>query len=164
MAWQGHPNTSATLLLGIGRAVDSDLSIMLFNDGIDQRKAKSGSFARIFGGKERFEQTVHDGLWNSTAFVFDDEVDGVLEYFAFDPYCAACRGCVTGVGQQIDQDLRQTLRITDGPVFGVAQVIEVYFEIAPVQRQQTNSILSHFGQTDGFVAVLMRAGMGKTHQ
>lgn len=48
-------------------------------------------------------------------------------------------------------------------MLGVAQVIEVHFEIAPVKGQQTNGILGHFGQTDGFVAVLVRACVGEAH-
>ncbi|MET3715313.1 hypothetical protein ABMD26_001561 [Pseudomonas sp. PvP001] len=55
MTRQCHPNPGTALALDIGRAVDGDLSIMLFNDGIDQSEPQSRPFARILGGEERFE-------------------------------------------------------------------------------------------------------------
>uniref|UniRef100_A0A1I8AVZ7 ROK family protein n=1 Tax=Steinernema glaseri TaxID=37863 RepID=A0A1I8AVZ7_9BILA len=91
MTRQGHTDPGATLALGIGRAVDG------------------------------FEQPVHDALRNAAAFVLDDQVDGVLAGFALDPYRRAGRRCIAGVGQQVDEYLRQALRIAVDPVLWVAQ-------------------------------------------
>ncbi|MNP03010.1 hypothetical protein D3C76_948770 [compost metagenome] len=137
---------------------------MLFNDGIDQCKAQTGTFTRVLGGEEGFEQSVHDALWNSAAFVFHDQVDRVFAGFAFYPHRAARRRSVAGVREQVDQDLGEPLRVAFDPVVGVAQVVELHFEIAPVQGQQADGVLGHFRQTDGLVAVLVAAGMGEAHQ
>src|SRR3989344_711496 len=91
MPRQADPNAGAPLKLGVGRAVDCYLSIMLFHDRIDQCKAQSRTFARVLGGEEGFEQTVDDCLGNTAAFVLDDQVYGVLETFALDPDRAARR-------------------------------------------------------------------------
>src|SRR5690606_20308340 len=152
MPGQGHADPGATLPFDIGRAVDGDLPIMLFRDGIDQSKPKSGAFARILGGEERFEQAVHDVLRDPAALVLDDQVDGVLVRFAAHPHGAAGRRGVTGIGEQVDQHLGQTLGVALDPVVGVAEVEELYFEIAPVQRQQTNGILRHLGQAHRLLA------------
>ncbi|MNC77626.1 hypothetical protein D3C75_1296240 [compost metagenome] len=56
------------------------------------------------------------------------------------------------------------MRVAIDPVLGVAQVEELYFEIAPVQGQQADGVLRHFGQAHRLVAVLMAAGVGKAHQ
>ncbi|MNR02431.1 hypothetical protein D3C85_1182820 [compost metagenome] len=84
--------------------------------------------------------------------------------FALDPYRTAGWRGVTGVGQQVDQDLGEPLRVAVDPVFRVAQVEELDFEVAPVQGQQANGVLSHFGQADRFVIVLVAAGVGEAHQ
>ncbi|CRM89918.1 hypothetical protein [Pseudomonas sp. 22 E 5] len=47
---------------------------------------------------------------------------------------------------------------------GIAQIEELYFEIAPVQGQQPNGILRHFGQAYRFILILMGAGVGEAHQ
>src|SRR3989344_964408 len=107
MTRQGHPDTGAALALCVSRAVDGDLSIMLFNDGIDQCKAQTGTFTGVLGGEEGFEQAVLDVLWNAAAFVLHDQVDRVLESLALDAYRTAGRGRVAGVRQQVDQHLRQ---------------------------------------------------------
>ena len=137
---------------------------MLFNDGIDQCKAQTCTFARVLGGEKRFEQPVHDVLRNASAFIFHDKVDGVLAGLALDPYGTAGRRRVAGVGEQVDQYLGEPLRVAVDPVVRVAQVVELHFEIASVQGQQANGILGYFGQTDGLVIVLMAAGMGEAHQ
>ncbi len=137
---------------------------MLFNDGIDQCKAQTGAFTGVLGGEEGFEQAVLDVLWNAAAFVLHDQVDRVLESLALDAYRTAGRGRVAGVRQQVDQHLRQALGVTVDPVVRIAQVEELYFEIAPIQGQQPNGILCHFGQAHRFVVVLMGAGVGEAHQ
>src|SRR5689334_2791458 len=97
MTRQGNPDSGAALALNISRAVDGDLSIMLFNDGIDQCKAQTGAFARVLGGEEWFEQSVHDARRNTAAFVLHDQIDRVFAGFALDPYRTAGRRGVTGV-------------------------------------------------------------------
>ena len=62
MPRQGDAKTGAALCFRVGRAVDIDLAIMLFNDRIDQREAQAGAFARILGGEEWFEQAVLNWL------------------------------------------------------------------------------------------------------
>ncbi|MCY1405651.1 hypothetical protein D9M71_208960 [compost metagenome] len=88
----------------------------------------------------------------------------MLACFALDPHLAAGRRGIAGVGQQVDQYLGQALRVTLDPVIGVAQVEKLHFEVAPVQCQQADGILRHFGQAHRFVGLLMAAGMGETHQ
>ena len=78
MPWQGDPNSSAQLALGVSRAVDCYLSIMLFHDRIDQREAQAGPLAGVLGGEEGFEQAVDDRLGNAAALILDDQVDSVL--------------------------------------------------------------------------------------
>ncbi|CRM89917.1 hypothetical protein [Pseudomonas sp. 22 E 5] len=82
---------------------------MLFNDGIDQCKAQTGTFTWVLGGEEGFEQSVHDVLWNTATFIFDDQIDRMFESLGLDAYRTAGRGGVTGVGQQVDQHLGQAL-------------------------------------------------------
>ena len=89
----------------------------------------------------------------------------MLTHSAAHTHGAAGRGCVAGVGKQVDQHLGQALGITLCPVIRVAEVEELYFEIAPVQRQQTNGILRDFGQAHRLLAVLVAATcMGEAHQ
>ncbi|MNG05926.1 hypothetical protein D3C84_891430 [compost metagenome] len=64
---------------------------MLFHDGIDQSKPQSGTFARVLGGEEGFEQTIHDVFRNTAAFVLDDQVNGMLARFTLDPHGTAGR-------------------------------------------------------------------------
>ncbi|MNX23912.1 hypothetical protein D3C86_539250 [compost metagenome] len=84
--------------------------------------------------------------------------------FALDPYRTVRRRGVAGVGEQIDQYLGKSLRIALDPMIRIAEVVELHFEIASVQRQQTNRILRHFGQANGLVTVLVAAGVGEAHQ
>src|SRR3990167_1228501 len=133
MPRQRHPDTGAALVLGVNRAVDYYLSIMLFHDGIDQREAEPRAFAWVLGGEERFEQAVDDRLGNATAFIFHDQVDGVFRGFGSDADRGAGWRGIPGVGQQVDQHLGETLRVAVNPVIGVAQIEEFHFDAAPIE-------------------------------
>ena len=88
----------------------------------------------------------------------------MLVGLALDPHGTAGRRRITRVGQQVDEYLGEALRVAVDPVVRVAEVVELHFEIAPVQGQQANGVLGHFGQADGLVIVLVAAGMGEAHQ
>src|SRR5690606_16024196 len=161
---QGDPETGAALGFRIGGAVDIDLSIMLFHDGIDQRKAQTGPFAGVFGGVERLEQPVLDKLGNTAAFVLDDQINRLLGHFAVDADDAARLGGVAGVGEQIDQHLGKTLGIAFGQMLRVAEVEVLHFGGFAIEREQANGILGDRGEGYRIQAVLAPASMGKAHQ
>src|SRR5690606_21006389 len=99
IARQGNAESGSALAFRIGRAVDGDLSIMLFHDRIDQREPQTGALAGVLGGEEGLEQTVHDGLRDARAFVFDNQLDAVLRRLAVHADGAAGGRGVAGVGQ-----------------------------------------------------------------
>ncbi len=113
MPRQRYPKASASLALGVGWAVNGDLPIMLFHDRIDQCKAEAGAKAGIFGGEKRLEQTVDDGFGYTRAFIFNQQFDGLRRGLGGDPNGTAGRGGVAGMGEQVDQHLREALRVAD---------------------------------------------------
>src|SRR5690606_37248148 len=112
MPGQRYPDPGTSLLNRISRAVNYYLTVMLFDDRIDQRKAPPRPLAEVLGGKERLEQSVDHGLWNAAALIFRDQVQGVFGGFATDPDLAVFRRGVAGVGKQVDQYLAEPLRVS----------------------------------------------------
>src|SRR6478672_11602585 len=132
---------------------DSDVPICLLNNSVRRGQAKSSSFAHIFGGKERFKDTVPDFRghpYTRVTYLKNHKICGESRFITFsfthsfiargNRQEAAFRHRVSGIdGQVHDQKLDL------GRVRHDRQIIstEVYDQLNPVRKKPLQH-LPHF--------------------
>ena len=115
---QCNGEAGAALVCLVDRAVDGNLPIMLFDDGVDQCQSEPGTCPWFLGGEEGLEQTVLDFLVDAAALIFNLQQHLMLVFLTGNGDAVAALARVPRVAEQVDQHLYQALGIAGDQVLG----------------------------------------------